>query len=484
MTRVRRFPFTISLVFVLWIVAAATGIISGPSSSVRNVVGLDFATVVHRDWWSLITAEFFVDNLAQLVILVCVAVLGVGFAERTMGSRRTITAFLVTGISASAIGLATLALGVFVGEYWAGSVRSLVTVDALSPMLGAVAAASAYTTVLWRRRIRTVVVSFVLVFLLYSGHPSDLFRLLAVLLGILLGAFFARGGVRIERWRSSHHETRVLLSTVALIFALGPVLTLIERGRFGLLSPLGVFIADGLPSSRTGGVPCSVSSPTQSCIDHLAVQSAQGTPAIVLALIPLAMVLVGAYGLVRGRRAAVYLVAFVAAADGLLAAFYFGLLPVIGTPSLIVVRVGQSPEFALWLVANAALPIVFAGVVLSQRRHFSARAQPRVVRRFGYTVLLASLTAVGGYLLVGWMMRDQFRPTVGIADLIAELPERFIPVSFLAADSRDFASASFAVRLLYYGVGPLFRLVVLVARFPLIRDTNSSRAGVAGAVEF
>ena len=476
----RRMPVTIGLVAILLIVAFATGPIGGPSKVLRHLVGLELGTIARREWWSLLTADFFVDNLAQLVIVVVAAALGVGAAERLMGSRRTILAFVVTGVAGSALGLAAQAIGVLAGEYWADSVRSLVTIDPLTPILGTVVVASAFASVLWRRRIRVVVLATVVVFLLYSGQPSDLYRLIAVLVGLALGALLSRRRVRLERWTSSHHETRVLLATLAAIFALGPVITLVSHGRFGLLSPLGVFNTDGMPRSR----PCAVDQASALCSQQLGSHAGQGISALVLALVPLVIVLVGAYGLYLGRRAAVYLVAALAAADGLLAAFYFGVLPAIGQASHVAHHAGRSPEFGAWMAANAVLPIAFAVLVLSQRRHFTVLAAPRARRRFVITVALGAVGISVAYLGVGWALRGQFKPIVDLGDLLFDLPERFIPVSYLIAERHDFVPESFATRLLFHGVGPLLWITVLVALLMLLRDARSTGSSQAEKNEF
>ncbi len=480
----RRVPFTIGLVVVLVLLALVTGPLRGPSTLVRHAVGADLAALSRHEWWSLFTAGFFVDNVAQLVVVVVAAVVGVGAAELLMGSRRAALAFAVTGLAAYGIGLGIEGLGVLAGEYWADAVRKLVTIDPLGPILGTVAAGSAFASVLWRRRIRFAVVASIVVFLLYSGQPSDFFRMIAVLVGLLLGSLLTRSRIRLERWTSSHHETRVLLAVLASIFALGPIVTLIAHGRFGLLSPLGDFIVGGMPRSRPGGVPCTVIGPTQECTEQLAAHAGQGFSAIVLALLPLAVVLVGAYGLVRGRRAAVYLVALVAAIDGLLAAFYFGVVPALGYASPVLNRVGNSPEYGAWLVANAVLPIAFAVAILSQRRHFPISSTPAARRKFLLTVGGALLVVSSAYLVIGSVLASQFRPVVDVIDLLAGLPERFIPMSFLIAEQRDFVPTTLATRLLFHGVGPVAWIVVFVALISLLRGRRSSTADPGDAATF
>ncbi|MEO8095723.1 MAG: phosphatidylglycerol lysyltransferase domain-containing protein, partial [Pseudolysinimonas sp.] len=467
----RRIPFTIVLLLLLAVAAAISARL--PAATLRGTIGIDLQAISHRQWWSLISADFFVDNPAQVIIVLITAALGVGAAEWLMGTGRAILAFLVTGVVASVVGLAALSVGVLTGEYWATAVHRLVTLDPLSPILGTIAAASAFASVLWRRRIRFAAVAYVCVFLLFSGQPSDLYRMIAVLTGIGVGALLTRRRIVIERWTSSHHESRVLLAVVASILALGPIITLAAHGRFGLLSPLGAFMTDGMPRTRSGGVPCSVHGLAPACNLLLGTHAAQGFSAVVLALVPLVIVLVGAYGLLNGRRVAVYLVASIAAADGVLAAFYFGLVPILGNPSHAASRAGQSPEFGAWIVANALLPLAFAVIVLSQRRHFPVRTTPRARTRFLVTMAVALVGVVGGYLAIGSLIGSQFRPVVGFMTLLEELPERFIPVSFLDAEQRDFVPVTFASRLLFHGVGPLLWATLLVALVLLLRSHRS-----------
>lgn len=482
MTRLlRRVPFTLVLVGILALLAIVTGPLTGPSALVKRAVGADLDALAHHRWWALFTADFFVDNAAQLVIVLVAAGLGVGAAEVLMGTRRTIVAFIVTAVASTGLGLAIEFLGVLAGEYWARAVRDLVTLDPLGPILGTLVAASAFASVLWRRRLRFAVIAAVVVFLLYSGQPSDLYRLVAVLVGLLVGSLLARHRLRIERWTSSHHETRVLLALLAAVFALGPVITLVAHGRFGLLSPLGDFIVDGMsPAERA----CDIGGPTAACAEHVGAAAGQGISTIVLSLLPLAVMLLGAHGLLRGRRAAVYVVAFVAAADGVLAAFYFGVVPALGQASRIVDRVGGSPEYTAWLVADAVLPLAFAVVVLSQRAHFPIRATRRAVRRFWLTVAGGAAAVVGVYLALASALSAQFRPAAGILDLLYDLPERFIPLSFLLAEQRDFVPVTLAARLVHHGAGPVLWIIVLIALAILLRGRRPAPGRQGDAEEF
>ena len=476
----RRVPFTLILTIVLIVVAIVAGPIRGSSPVVNDLAGLDLQTLTDREWWTLLTSAFFVDNLGQLVVVVIATLLGVGMAEWLMGTWRTVVAFVVTGTLAFSIGLGAQAAGAFAGEFWARSVSSLDTVDPLTPILGTLATATAFATVLWRRRIRIVVVATMVVFLLYSGSPSDLYRLVAVFLGLGVGALLSRRRIQLSRWTSSHHESRVLLAALAAIFALGPLITIVSDRRLGLLSPLGIFVANGSQRAKSCNIPAGLTA----CTDQLASHAGRGLGAIVLAVVPLLLVLVGAYGLSIGRRVAVYVVAAVAAADGLLAALYFGIIPAVGPATLASARIAQSPEFVVWIVANALLPIIFAAILLSQRRHFTIRTSREVRSKFVAVIAAGAAVASILYVGVGWVLRDQFRPGIGLLDLLADLPERFIPVAFLSVQTRQFVPETLATRLLYHGIGPALWLFLLVCVALLLRDRRSSSALSGDAERF
>ncbi|WP_309620916.1 DUF2156 domain-containing protein [Salinibacterium sp.] len=484
MTFLRRVPFTIVLIAILLGVSMATGPIYGPSAFVRNLVGIDLDTIFQREWWSILTASFFVQNVGQLIVVVLAAAVCVGVAEWLMGTRGTVFAFVLTGLLAFAVGLGAQAIGTAAGEYWATAVKSLDTTDPLSPILGALAVASSFASVLWRRRIIILLLAFTTVFLFYSGQPSDLYRVLAVLIGMTVGAVLTRRRVHLVRWTSSHHEARVLLASVSTIFALGPVITLVSHGRFGLLSPLGMFITNGMPRGRSSSSSCSISGVGKVCTEQLGSHAGQGFSAIVLAILPLLVILAGSYGLLMGRRAAVYAVAAIASTDSLLAAFYFGVVPAIGPTSRVADRVIQSPEFAFWIGANVVVPLAFAAVLLSQRRHFSIRATALSRRRFVLTIGIALAAAFGTYLAAGWILRDLFRPKVDILDLLVDFPQRFIPLSFLLAERRSFVPTETLTRLLYHGIGPLLWTTILVALIILLRNSSSLHSRPAESTEF
>ncbi|WFR66740.1 hypothetical protein P9139_18995 [Curtobacterium flaccumfaciens] len=179
--------------------------------------------------------------LAFLLTVAGVVVL-VGAAERLMGSWRTAFAFVVTTVVGTGVG----ALSAFVdtagrdiGPLLLGRATSF---DPWTAIVGTIVTASAFAGPLWRRRIRVNALAVVAALLLYSGHASDLYAVLAAGAGWMLGELLRRTPKRLGWARSSHRETRVLFGTVVLVSAVGPLIALVSRARVGILAPLAAVV--------------------------------------------------------------------------------------------------------------------------------------------------------------------------------------------------------------------------------------------------
>ncbi|PJJ65572.1 bifunctional lysylphosphatidylglycerol flippase/synthetase MprF [Compostimonas suwonensis] len=473
-------PFSLAYAGVLILMAAATGIVHGPGHGLRSVVGVGYEAVVEQGhWWSPLSAVLFVDNGAQLIVAVLAVLVVLGSAERLMGTARTVVAVIVPTVVGTGLGVLLQSLGVARGEFWSRGVERLGAVDPFTAIAGAVMCASWFAGPLWRRRIRVVTVAVVLVFLLYSGQPDDLYRLLAALVGLALGALLRRGPLERGWRRSSHHETRTLLAAVVGVLAVGPAVTLLSGARFGLLSPLGLLIDQDMPTARNLLDRCLVGDVTPQCVHELTIERGGGIGPVLVSVLPLAILVVAAIGLARGSRFAAELTIVVNVALAALAAWYFGLLPATGQPYLWHPASARYREVAVVLVVSAAVPLIVAVVVALQVRRFPVRSAPGRRRRFVLVVIAAFVLLAGLYVSLGWLLRDRFRPPVHLADLLADAPERFIPVAFLRLERVEFLPGDWMTALLYHWVGPLFWLVVVVAAVLVIRS-GSAGAHVDG----
>lgn len=457
-----RSPFAMTIAVLLLLAAVITGPLKGPSHGVRLLFGTGYHSAIGLGhWWSPVTSVFLVDNLAELVLAVLGAVLILGAAERLLGTGRTVLVFLATAIIGTGLGLVLQDLGVAGGEMWSRGVRELWALDPFTPILGTIMAASGFAGPLWRRRIRVLTLAAALVLLLYSGQPTDLYRLLAVLTGLVLGVVL-RPQRREAAWRrSSDHETRTLIGAIVAVLAVGPVVTVVSGGRFGILAPLGLLFTQDAPSADDVVDRCLLGNITRQCVHELTLERVGGVGPILVSLLPLVVLLIAAYGLTRGRRFAAVLAIVVNAGMAVLGAWYYGLLPVSGQPLSFQWRSGQYWEVAVVLIVSVLVPAATAVAIALSLRHFPVRTRPGYLRRFALITTGAFLGLSVLYVGFGWLLRDHFRPAVTLGDLIADLPERFIPVGFLRLERLSFLPGDPLTAVLYQWVGPVFWILVI-----------------------
>jgi lysylphosphatidylglycerol synthetase-like protein (DUF2156 family) len=480
LARLRARPVTTGIVVTLLVVGIVTLVIGHRGVLSTSLDGVGPSDLGERHWWVLVTSTLAAGSVLQFVLAIVAAIFGVGTAERLMGSRRTLIAFLVTGVLATALGVALEMLGAAVGEFWSSSVRGLVTLDPLTPIAGTIAWASAWASPFWRRRLRVVLVAGALALLLYSGEPADLYLLVAIGIGVLAGRLQHPGGAP-RFWRGSRHETRSLLALVNAILAVGPLLTLVSATRYGVLSPLGIVVTDAVPRALAHPSTCVAARLGSGCVGELTRMHLGGFGLALVGVLPLLLMLVASWGLLAGRRAAVWVLATLGVAESLLSAWYFGILPASGASTSVAPQPHHYAELGLWLGVSTLIPLVDAIVLIAFRRLFPVRLTRRAFR--GYLLALAGavLVPTGLYLGFGWALRAQFRPRVtDFWELIEQLPERLIPVSFLRHEKLDFVAGSPATHVLLQSIGPLFWMIVVIATLVAF---GGRRAGVLEAAQ-
>ncbi|WP_233195381.1 DUF2156 domain-containing protein [Cryobacterium sp. M91] len=472
----RQRPFAVGYAAALLAVGLATGVISGPARSIRLLLGTGYESVIdHGHWWSPLTSVFFVDNGAELLLALAGTLIVLGFAERLMGTCRTAIAFLVTAILGATIGIGAQFLGVAGGEMWSRGVSELWAMDPFTPIFGSALAASFFAGPLWRRRIRVLGVSTVLVLVLYSGQPSDLYRLLAVLVGLGVGWFGVGWRSRpirpLSAWRrSSDHESRTLLAAIVGMVAVGPVITIFSGARYGPLAPLGLLLTQDVPTAGEVVDRCLLGDITRQCVQELSLERIGGAGPVLVSLLPLLTLVVAAFGLARGRRFAAWLAITLNAGLALLAAWYYGLLPISGQPYVWQWQSGRYWEVTLILGVSVLVPLLVAVVILANLRHFPVATRTGQWHRF-LLVTVGSFTGLAAaYVGLGWLLRTHFRPGVTLFDLIADVPERFIPVGFLRLERVSFLPNDALATTLYDSVGAVFWIIVFVGAIVALRS--------------
>jgi phosphatidylglycerol lysyltransferase len=106
-------------------------------------------------------------------------------------------------------------------------------------------------------------------------------------------------------------------------------------------------------------------------------------------------------------------------------------------------------------------------------RHFQVHSSPGRVPTFIRNVIISGIALAGLYVGGGWVLHAQFTHSVSFGDLVADLPERFIPVSFLRHELISFLPSSPVTGLLYNWIGPLFWLIIIAGALWAYSDVGA-----------
>ena len=468
-------PFTTGITLLILVLALATGPIRGPHRPLRGWLGAGAVQLLDGHWWAPFTAVLFTDDLLELIVVLVLTVVLVGASERLMGTWRTALAFFGTAVVGIVVGVIVQVLANDIGELWARNVHGLLVLDVFTAIGGTIMTASAFAGTLWRRRIRVITLLVAIMYLLYSGLPSDLYRLLAVLTGLALGPLLRQRKIAADWLRSSHHEVRVLLASAVTITALGPVIGLLNSTRYGMLSPVGLLFSNEAPSATSVVERCQAFAVTRACVRDLTLERINGLGPILLSVLPLLLLLVAAYGLLRGRRFAVWLAVAVNGLLALLSGLYYGILPIASARPTVSPRYW---EVTAILALSTLAPLAMAVLLIVFRRHFTVMPTARAVRNYIILLVATGLGLIGLYVLVGWLQKDTgFTRPVDLNDLLQDVLERFIPVSFLRREPLQYLPTTPLATIVYHNIGTVFWLVAIVAAIPAMLGRGLLRRG-------
>ncbi|MEN0101929.1 MAG: DUF2156 domain-containing protein [Curtobacterium sp.] len=380
--RVRRYPVT-SVVVLLVVLTSAIGVAMRVHHAASGAAALGPLRVFAAS-----------TGFVALVLTIAGVVVLVGASERLMGSWRTAVAFVVTTVVGTGVG----ALSAFVDLDGRGAGPLLLgratAFDPWTAVVGTIVTASAFAGPLWRRRIRVNALAVVAALFLYAGHASDLYAVLAAAAGWMLGELLRNTPKRTGWVRSSHRETRVLLGTVVLVSAVGPVIALVSRARVGILAPIAAVVGAG-PVTPVSG--CRTDGVAGECLRRLLAYHAADPWTVLLAVPPLLVLVVGGLGLFRGSRFAVWLVVAVDVVTALAAAVTYG-----AVPGRVERLHGTEDQFVVTLsiLASIAVPLATAVVLVVLRRSFTVLPSRRRTVGFAAAVLVAAAVIVTVLLVV------------------------------------------------------------------------------------
>ncbi|MFJ7749819.1 bifunctional lysylphosphatidylglycerol flippase/synthetase MprF [Arthrobacter sp. NPDC097144] len=460
---VRRAPVTLGYLAVFWIAGAATGSLrSGPEGSVEDWVVLSAGSLPDH-WPAVLLSAFWASGLPGYItgtLLVLVAGLA---CERVMGSAKFALVAGGTHIIGAllAIGFSHAALALSVD--WSRALDSESFVGPVAFVCGAATAVSARLSTLWRRRLRVGLLTLLVLLALYGGSFDSICVLGAAAAGTVGGplVFGRRPALNTGRPFTSRREARVLVALVVAASAVGPVISALSSQAVGPLAVLRyLFTYVDATDPQTVAQMCA--DPAQAADCHATkLQLRAGPAGFFLATLPQVLLVVFSDGLRRGRRfawlAALILQALMTVLAGIRVLRYLGGADRGGHYEL------GTAQNALALGLPMIVPLLVLVLLAATRSLFTVSAPRGTYRRLAVWVAGAAALFSAVYVLGGLLDRDGFTPEATAGALIADLPQRFLPVHELSTGIPGLQPVSGFAYLLYEWVGVLFWVFTCVA---------------------
>jgi lysylphosphatidylglycerol synthetase-like protein (DUF2156 family) len=135
-------------------------------------------------------------------------------------------------------------------------------------------------------------------------------------------------------------------------------------------------------------------------------------------------------------------------------------------------------EITLILGLSALVPLAMAILLVVFRRHFTVMPSVKAVRRYVTVIVVTGVGLVALYVIVGWLQKDTgFTRPIDVNDLLADVLERFVPVSFLRREPAQYLPTTPLATIVYHNIGTVFWLVAIIAALPPMLGRGLRRRG-------
>ncbi|MDQ1127948.1 bifunctional lysylphosphatidylglycerol flippase/synthetase MprF [Microbacterium sp. SORGH_AS_0888] len=460
---VQAHPVAFGFAALILVTSVATGSLWGADASFWGTGPL--AVFADGRWWTPLTVAAVPDSTIDTVLALLLSVTVLAYAEAVLGHRRTIWVMLCTTLVGVGVSIGIHAGLWVVTELGPVEIDEMPVLDPAIAVVGAAMTATAFSSALWRRRIRFIGFAVLLMFALYAGDVDAWYRLAVALVGLVLGMVLARGRERHPWHRSSVRETRSLMAALVAVTGFGPFAALVGGGGRG---PLSLVVSSFAEFNQHLIDTCAVTY-TPRCDHQLALLVTHGAGPTALALVPLVLLLVAALGLRQGRRAGLVLAV---AVETLLAGLaVYSLL----SGELYIDRWvdGSGLQYVMWGIASIGVPLAAAVSLVVLRRRFPVRATSRAVRAFAGAVALAFVLCAALFVAASWTERASFDVLPSLGDILVEMIRRFVPPAFLQGVGQPPYPRRGVALFIYQWVGVAFWCVVVVGMLRLYRRVRS-----------
>lgn len=302
---IRRHLLTVCLVLFVILINVGTQIVCAliRQPFPPSLAKVSFEALARGRWYTAPISMLYVPNLGRLLIDVPLMLVAFGLAESVIGKIKTAWVSVITTLGGVALGMGLCSLSDGRSPQWHAISHDGAILGPLILVAGTLMCASAFTTMLWRRRIRVIGYAVVLIMFLYRGEVSDYCLLATSVIGHVLGYLMASRTHGDEYRHGAIYEMRRLIGIVAGVQAIGSLVAVSSRQSFGLLSMFGLLT--GSTDFDTGHVvDCLSGASHTDCFTQYRMMRFTMPGNWLVSIMPTLMLLLIAWGLYRGRHLA------------------------------------------------------------------------------------------------------------------------------------------------------------------------------------
>ena len=476
---IRRHLLTVCLVLFVILINVGTQIVCAliRQPFPPSLAKVSFEALARGRWYTAPISMLYVPNLGRLLIDVPLMLVAFGLAESVIGKIKTAWVSVITTLGGVALGMGLCSLSDGRSPQWHAISHDGAILGPLILVAGTLMCASAFTTMLWRRRIRVIGYAVVLIMFLYRGEVSDYCLLATSVIGHVLGYLMASRTHGDEYRHGAIYEMRRLIGIVAGVQAIGPLVAVSSRQSFGLLSMFGLLT--GSTDFDTGRVvDCLSGASHTDCFTQYRMMRFTMPGNWLVSIMPTLMLLLIAWGLYRGRHLAATLsIVFNACTIALSTVFYVAIpLSYVDGPDagayMDAISALQRHGAFHAMLATMALPLLCIVIIILFRACFTIRTKSETVLR-GVAITFAAFVLLGLlYVGYGLSMPSGFNETPLLVDLIADYVQRLLPIGLLSGVEPAFVPVGLLSEIVYQCVGPMFWLVALCCTWGGLRDRS------------
>lgn len=408
---------------------------------------------------SMLLSLLTVSHPIRILVDVPIVALCLGFAQSRLGVGRTLWVAAISAIGGIACGMGLTSMMYAHSTHWMRIAQFGFVLGPLILAVGPIMVVSAFSSVLWRRRIRIIMYAFVATLVLYRGEPSDWCVLAAAVIGHVLGYLMCTQHDREHVIPGTVFETRRLVAVVSTVMALGPVVSVTSPLSYGPLSTFGLLLSP-IRFNYHQLASCLHGDTTLDCFVQFRLQRLSMPGNIVVSLLPVVAMVLVSWGLLKGRRFAAILSIVANCATMICAIVYYFVVPFAhayhGLPGLVMHGAIKSA------IAGVVIPLACIVMVALCWKSFDRKTAPQRIRAAVITSLVSWFVLALSYVLVVLTHQHGFRGVPSLINVLADVPQRFMPIGFLNGINPDFVPVDTLARVVYEGIGPVFWIIVIV----------------------